>query len=244
MRNIKLTLEYDGRDFFGFQAQPKKRTVQSELENAFRKLFGKRVQISSAAGRTDARVHAVHQVVNFKVNSKIPLKNVHRALNAYLPEDLAVREICEVSKKFHARFQAKSKTYEYIVWNSKARSPLKRFHAYHFPHSLNLKKMRQAAKLMTGKHDFCSFQSKSEVKDSVRTIRQFLIQKNGNEIRFVIKGNGFLYNMVRSAVGTILFVGTGKIALPDFKKILENKDRRHIGPTLPAHGLTLVQVQY
>lgn len=244
MRNIKLTLEYDGTHFSGFQAQPRKRTVQSELEKAFLKLFREKIKISSAAGRTDAGVHARAQVVNFKIASEIPIQNIERALNTYLPEDLAVRKAEEVSPEFHARFQAKSKTYEYLVWNSKTRSPLLAGHAYHFPYPLNMPLMKKTAKLIIGKHDFKSFESKSEGKNSVRTIFSFSIQKKRDKIRFLIAGDGFLYNMIRSLVGTLLFVGTGKIQLADFRKILRNKTRQHLGPTLPAHGLTLMKVEY
>ncbi len=246
MRNIKLTLEYDGERFLGFQRQPGKRTVQSELEKAFRRIFRKKIKISSASGRTDAGVHAKGQVVNFKMDSSIPARNIQRALNTYLPEDLSVREAKEVPENFHARFLAKTKHYEYAVWNSKARSPLKRNYSYHFPYKLNINLMKKAASDLIGKHNFRSFQAQanSNGKNSARTIYRLQITKQGNEVRFLVEGDGFLYNMVRNMVGTLLMVGIRKISLDKFKQIFKKHDRRHIGFTAPAHGLTLFDVKY
>lgn len=244
MRNIKLTLEYDGSFFSGFQKQPDKRTVQAELEKAFLKLFRKKLKITSASGRTDAGVHAVSQIVNFKTDSKIPLQNIHRALNTYLPKDLAVKEIKEMDPKFHARFQAKAKTYEYVVWNSRTRSPLRESRSYQFPYALNLVLMKRAAKIFVGKHDFRSFQSQPNGRNSVRTIFKIKIEKHGNEICFRVEGDGFLYNMVRNLVGILLLAGRGKLSLKDCRRILKAKNRSHKGPTLPACGLTLMDVSY
>lgn len=246
MRNMKLTLEYDGSRFFGFQRQKGRRTVQSELEKALRKLFIKRTKISSASGRTDAGVHATGQVVNVKTDSTIPLFKIQLGLNTYLPEDLAVVRIEEMPDSYHARFQAKRKRYEYAVWNHKVRSPLQRSRAYHFPYDLDMVLMQNAAKLLVGRHDFKSFQAKwsDGRSDSVRTIHRLGIKKEASEVRFVVEGDGFLYNMVRNIVGTLLFVGCGKISLKDFKEIIRKRDRRHAGPTVPAHGLVLVGVVY
>ena len=244
MRNIKLILEYDGTDFSGFQKQPGKRTVQAEFEKALKRIFRKSLKISAASGRTDAGVHAKGQVVNFKVNSEIPISNIHRALNTYLPPDLSVEYIEEVPDNFSARFSAKSKIYEYVVWNRRRRSALRRRTHCHFPYGLDVSLIKKAAKFIVGRHDFRSFQSKADGRNSVRTIKQFSAIQLDNEIRFIAEGDGFLYNMVRNLVGTLLMVGTGRLSVKEFKKILLSKNRRHIGPTAPAHGLTLVSVKY
>ena len=244
MRNIKLILEYSGTHFSGFQSQPKKRTVQSELEKVFKRIFGKTLKISSASGRTDAGVHAKGQVVNFKTDSRIPLRNIQRALNTYLPPDVSVEFVQEVPLEFSARFSAKTKIYEYVVWNRPERSALRRFVSYHFPYPLDVLLIKRAAKWVVGRHDFRSFQTKADGRNSVRTIRQLRVSQFGSEIRFLVEGDGFLYNMVRNLVGTLLLVGTEKLTVDEFKAILLAKDRRHIGPTAPAHGLTLLQVKY
>lgn len=244
MRNIKLILEYDGAEFSGFQKQPGRRTIQSELEKALKRIFKKSLKISAASGRTDAGVHAKGQVVNFKVNSKIPIANIHRALNTYLPPDLSVEFAENVPASFSARFSAKTKVYEYLIWNRRHRSSLKRFTSYHYPHPLYVGAMKKAAKFIIGKHNFRSFQAKADGRDSIRTIKQFGIIQRDYEIRFLVEGDGFLYNMVRNLVGTLLMVGTGKLSVKQFEEILKAKDRRHIGPTVPAHGLTLLTVKY
>lgn len=244
MRNIKLVLEYDGTEFSGFQFQPKKRTVQFELQKALKQIFRKSLKISSASGRTDAGVHAKGQVVNVKIDSKIPLSNIHRALNTYLPPDLSVEFAEEMPKYFSARFSAKSKIYEYLVWNRSHRSALRRRTHYHFPYSTDVSLIKKAAKLIVGRRNFRSFQTKAANRNSVRTIKQFDVIQLDNEIRFLVEGDGFLYNMVRNLVGTLLMVGTGKLSVKQFEEILKAKDRRHIGPTAPAHGLTLLNVKY
>ena len=244
MRNIKLILEYDGTDFFGFQRQPGKRTIQSELEKAFQRIFRKRIKISAASGRTDAGVHAKGQVVNFKVDSEIPLRNIHRALNTYLPEDLAVNHIEEVSPDFHARFWAKSKIYQYAICNSPVRPVLERREVYHFPYPLNVAAIRRASRHILGRHDFRSFQTKADGRNSTRTIQSLLIQKKDCNIYLTIEGDGFLYNMVRNLVGALLLVGSGKLTDHDLKVILMKKSRSHVGPTTPALGLTLLEVKY
>lgn len=243
-RNIKLTLEYDGAQFFGFQRQIGKRTVQSELEKAFKRLFRKKVKIGAASGRTDSGVHAKGQVLHFKVDSKIPLPKIQRALNTYLPEDLAVVQIQEARPEFHARFWAKSKTYQYTVWNTPVRPVLERNFVYHYPHPLSLLLMRKAVRRLVGKHDFRSFQAQADGRNSIRTIYQFKIRKLGHKIYFTVEADGFLYNMVRNMVGTVLRLGDGRLGLNEFKQILANRNRNHIGHTVPAQGLVLLQVKY
>ncbi len=244
MRNIKLTLEYDGAQFFGFQRQIRKRTVQSELEKAFKRLFRREIKIGAASGRTDSGVHAKGQVVHFKVDSEIPLPKIQRALNTYLPEDLVVVQIQEVRPDFHARFWAKSKAYQYTVWNSPTRSVLKRNFVYHYPHPLSLSLMRKAAGYLVGKHDFRSFQTQADDRNSIRTICHFKIRRSGPQIHFTVEADGFLYNMVRNIVGTLLRVGDKRLGLNEFKQILANRSRNHIGHTVPPHGLVLLRVRY
>ena len=244
MRNIKLTIEYDGTGFFGFQKQKRLRTVQSELESALEKLFQKKITVI-ASGRTDSGVHAEAQIIHFKVNSRIPLFKIEQGLNRYLPEDMAVIASEEAPSKFHAQFSARSKTYEYRVWNSKARSPLNRFRTFHFPYSLDLRMMKRAARLLSGTHDFRAFEaSGGRRKSAVRTIQSFSIKKEGKMISFTVVSNGFLYKMVRSMVGTLLEIGSGRLSLVRFKEILASKDRSQAGPTVPPQGLFLKEVKY
>jgi len=242
VRNIKLTLEYDGTHFFGFQTQKKYRTVQSELESALKKLIQKKIKVI-ASGRTDSGVHAEGQVVNFHVHSKLELPKIQLGLNHYLPEDLAVTEIKEVPPSFHSQYSAKWKIYEYRVFNSRHRSPLERFRSFYFPFPLDLRKMKQGAQILSGKHDFRVYESSGgRRKSAVRTIRKFEVRKEGKIICFTVEANGFLYKMVRSMVGTLLQLGSGKLKLADFKEVLESKIRNFVGPTAPPQGLTLKSV--
>jgi len=244
VRNIKLTLEYDGTHFFGFQKQKRHRSVQSELELALKKLFQKKIKVI-ASSRTDSGVHAEGQVVNFHVRSKILLSKIQLGLNRYLPEDLAVRQIVEVPKNFHSQFLAKWKTYEYRVLNAKHRSPLKRFRAFQVLEPLNLNKMKQAARLLCGKHDFRAFEASGSRRISaVRTIRKFEVEQKGETIYFTVEANGFLYKMVRSLVGTLLEIGSGTLEMADLNKAIGLKLRSNIGQTVPPQGLTLTRVTY
>src|SRR3989338_2554412 len=211
MRNIKLTLEYDGTHFLGFQTQKQDRTIQGELETALKKLFHKKVKVI-ASGRTDSGVHAEKQIVNFHVGSNLDLAKIQFGLNHYLPKDISVRKIDEVSSSFHSQYSAKRKTYEYQVFNSRHRSPLERFRSFFFPYPLDINKMKKAAQLLCGKHDFRAFEaSGGRRRSAVRTIRKFEIQKKDKVISFTVEANGFLYKMVRSMVGTLLQVGSGKM---------------------------------
>ena len=244
MRNIKLTLEYDGAEFYGFQVQKNRRTVQSELELALKKLLQKKIKVT-ASGRTDSGVHAEAQVVHFKTENKLALDKILRGLNHYLPEDLAVTRIRQAPASFHAQYSAKRKTYEYRIFNSPVRSPLKRVRTFFVPYPLDLSKMKQAAQLLRGKHDFRAFEaSGSRRKSAVRTIRKFDVIKIENDITITIEANGFLYNMVRSLVGTLIEVGRNRMELSDLKAVLVSQNRSQIGPTAPAQGLILKQVSY
>lgn len=244
MRNLKLTLEYEGTHFSGFQRQSRSRTIQGELEAALEKLFQKNIRVT-ASGRTDAGVHAEGQVVNCRVNSQIPLSKIQRGLNHYLPQDLAVIGIGEVSPSFHAQYTAKWKLYEYRVLCAKSRSPLERRQSYYFPFPLDMARMKRAAGMLCGKHDFRLFESSGGRRSgAVRTVRRFRVRRQGKIISFAVEANGFLYKMVRSMVGTLLEVGSGRLGLSDFKQILASKDRSLIGPTVPPQGLILKRVTY
>ncbi len=227
-RNVKLVLEYDGTRYFGFQKQPGRLTIQEALERAMGKLFNHPQKIASASGRTDTGVHATHHVVNFKTTSQIPLYKIQRGLNFYLPDDISVMKIEEVSKGFHARFKARSKVYEYRVWNGEVRSPLNAHSSYHVVERLDIKKMREGARILTGRHDFRSFCSQfdknedsdsvgKKKKDTVRTIKSFQLVRAGHLIRFRVEADGFLYHMVRNLVGTLIDLGRGKSTLPNLR---------------------------
>lgn len=248
MRNIKLTLEYDGTDFSGFQLQPKRVTIQETLEGALSKLFNKPMKIKSASGRTDAGVHAKCQVVNFEIDRTETLWQIQKGLNAHLPHSIAVKKAEEVNSKFHARFSAKRKTYEYLVWNDPARSPFYEKYAVHVMSPLSLAKMRKAAKVFVGKHDFRSFcatgKPAEQKKDTVRHIYQFTVKMEGPLVKFQITGNGFLHYMVRNIVGMLIEVGRGKILPEEVSRILKSRDRRKAPATAPAKALTLMEVIY
>ena len=247
LRNVKLTLEYDGSRFFGFQKQNDKPSIQAALEKALSRLFNRPMKITAAAGRTDAGAHAQGQVVNFKTDSKLPLEKIQKGLNALLPHTVAVKEIENVALHFHARYGARWKTYEYVVLNSPVRSPLLSHRAYPFPYPLDLKKMRKAARLLVGRHDFKAFQATgSSAKTSKRTVSrlEIKIDESHGLIRFLIQADGFLYHMVRSMVGTLLEVGRGRLPFKDFERLFKKKQRLKAGPTVPAHGLTLLSVEY
>src|SRR3989338_7365138 len=230
-RNIKLVLEYDGSAFFGFQRQPQRMTVQEALEKALSSLLNRKTKIAAASGRTDTGVHALGQVVNFKTVSSMPVAQIQKGLNGLLPRAVAVTEVTQVREKFHARFDARSKTYEYRIWNDPTRSPLHAASTFHVREPLNVAKMRAAAKYFTGRHDFKSFATASKIsgknqrteKNTVRTIHRFQIVKNGPLIRLIIEGDGFLYLMVRNLTGVLLEVGKGKLSLRELSKILKGR---------------------
>ena len=203
------------------------------------------MKISAAAGRTDSGVHAKAQVVNFKTDSRLPLEQIQKGLNALLPHEIAVKKIEKVPLDFHARYSAKAKTYEYLVWNSQVRSPLLNGRVYPFRYPLDLTKMKRAARILVGRRDFKAFQtSGSTAKTSVRSLQRLAIEREGEMIRFIVEADGFLYHMVRNLVGTLLEVGRGKLSLQEFSALVKNRQRLQAGPTAPSSGLTLVSVEY
>ncbi|MBS4216534.1 MULTISPECIES: tRNA pseudouridine(38-40) synthase TruA [Neobacillus] len=245
MQRYKAIIAYDGTEFFGYQVQPKGRTVQAELEAALAKIHkGVSVKVT-ASGRTDAGVHAKGQVIHFDSPLAIPEDRWGVAFNSLLPEDLAVLSVKKADNAFHARFDAAGKEYRYQLQLSGFRDPFQRNYVYRYPYALNLETMREASRYLLGTHDFTSFcAAKTEVQDKVRTIKEidFLLDGNLLTIRFV--GNGFLYNMVRILVGTLLAVGSGDLSPEEIPSILEKKDRSAAGKTAPARGLYLWEVFY
>ncbi len=254
MRNIKLTIEYDGTDFYGFQKQPHQNTIQQELETALQKLFRKKIKLVSASSRTDAGVHAEAQVVHFKTSHAILPHRIVSGLNHFLPDAISILNAEEVPEDFHARFQPISKIYEYHVWNYPARPALLKNRVFHVPQVLNVSAMRKAARFLTGKHDFCAFTSEKKIAKGrvvlrkkisfIRTVKKFSIQRKDKLIIFYIQADGFLYHMVRNLVGTLVAVGKGKLKPTDVKEILKSRDRKLAAATLPAWGLTLKKVIY
>ncbi|WP_458415168.1 tRNA pseudouridine(38-40) synthase TruA [Schinkia sp. CFF1] len=245
MNRLKCTISYDGTEFAGFQVQPKDRTVQGEVEKALKKLHkGEDIRIHPS-GRTDAGVHAHGQVIHFDSSLDIQEEGWLMALNTLLPDDIVVMEVEKVDTEFHARYDVIKKEYRYFLLHQKNRDVFHKNHSYHYPYPLNLDKVIEGSKYFLGTHDFTSFCStKSDKENKVRTIEEIEVWQVENEIIFRFVGNGFLYNMVRIMVGTLLKVGQGKLAPEDIKVILEKKDRRAAGKTAPAHGLHMWRVWY
>ncbi len=244
MKRIMMIISYDGTAYCGWQIQPNGLSVEEVLNRTLSDFLNEDIKVIGAS-RTDAGVHAYGQVAVFDTNSRMPGEKISFALNSRLPEDIIIQESREVEKDFHPRFNKSSKTYEYRVLNRKINVPTKRLYTHFYYMNLDLDKMRNAAQFLIGEHDFRSFCApKTQVTDFVRTIYDINIEKVGDEISIVIKGNGFLYNMVRIIVGTLLEVGRGFIPPEEVKEILEAKDRTKAGPTAPAKGLSLVEICY
>ena len=244
MRNIKLTIEYDGKNFNGWQKQPDKLNIQGEIERAIGSITGEEIELIGS-GRTDAGVHAFGQIANFKTNSNIPIEKMAVAINSKLKNSIRIQKAEEVEERFHSRYNAKCKTYRYIINNSEYGTAIYRNLEYCFPMKLDVKKMQEAAKYFEGEHDFAGFKaSGTSSKNSVRIIYKAKVNQEENRIIIELTGNGFLYNMVRIISGTLLEVGIGKIKPEEIPDIIESKDRTRAGKTLPAHGLYLVEVKY
>ncbi|MFD1039126.1 tRNA pseudouridine(38-40) synthase TruA [Virgibacillus byunsanensis] len=246
MARLKCIISYDGSLFSGFQIQPKKRTVQGEMEKALTKMHkGTPIRIQ-ASGRTDTGVHSKGQTVHFDSAYDIPTTNWKQALNTLLPGDLYVWEVGIVSDTFHARYDVVEKEYRYYIWNEKEIDVFKRNYAYQFPYTLNVTAMQEACRYLEGEHDFTTFSSaKATTKGSKkRTLYQAVCEQNGNEIVFIFRGSGFLYNMVRIIVGVMLDIGQERRKPSDIVELLAKKDRQMVGETVPPQGLYLVAVKY
>ena len=245
MRNIKITIEYDGKDFNGWQKQPDKLNIQGTIEQAIERITGEKVELN-ASGRTDAGVHAIGQVANFKTNYELPIEKWPLALNANLKKSIVIKSVEEVEERFHSRLTCKKKTYRYIINNSKYGTAIYRNLETHIPQKLDVEKMKNAVKYFEGEHDFKAFKaSGTSSKSSVRTIyKAEVIEMPDERIYIELTGSGFLYNMVRIISGTLVEVGLGKIKPEAIPEIIESKQREQAGKTLPPNGLYLVKVEY
>lgn len=244
MRNIKLIIEYDGKDYNGWQKQPDKLNIQGEIEKAIQNITGETVELY-ASGRTDAGVHALGQVANFKTSSHIPIQKMAIAINSQVKKSIRIIQAEEVEEDFHSRYNCKKKTYRYIINNSEHGSAIYRNMEYHMPVKLDIESMKKSIKYFEGEHDFKAFKSSgTSSKSSVRTIYKAEIKTNGDRIIIELTGNGFLYNMVRIIAGTVVDVGLGKIKPEEIPDIIEKQDRTRAGKTLPPQGLYLVKVEY
>jgi tRNA pseudouridine38-40 synthase len=253
MRNIRLTIAYDGAGFHGWQRQPHLETIQEILETRIAKITGAAVTLYGS-GRTDAGVHAAGQVANFKTSCPIPSASLVKALNDALPASVRVRKAEEVSAGFHARHSARAKTYRYRILQKEICPPYLARYVCHHPYTLNIRRMARAARLLEGKHDFTSFagsdparRGKARAEDS--NVRQIFhsrvrVRKDLQMIVYEVRGSGFLHHMVRNIAGTLLEIGGGKLSAEDIPGILEARDRGKAGPTAPASGLWLVKVEY
>lgn len=247
MRTIRLDLEYDGSAYAGFGLQPRRPTIQGEIERALAETLGERVRVT-AAGRTDAGVHAAAQVVSFRTGSGLGVDALVRALNARLPEDVQVLAAADVPPDFDARRSALRRHYRYTIWRGDRRNLWWRRYCHHVPGPLDLAAMRAAAASLVGRHDFAAFASglgeDPGVRSTVRTVEQAEWIEDGLLLHFAIAADAFLRHMVRAIVGTLLWVGRGRLDPPAVAAILAGRDRRRAGPNAPACGLMLVGVDY
>jgi len=253
MRNICLTLAYDGTDFHGWQRQPQAPSVQEELEERIEKITGAHATLYGS-GRTDAGVHAAGQVANFRTECPIPCESLVKALNDILPVAIRVRKAEDVPATFHARYSAKAKTYRYRILQATICPPFLARYVDHHPHPLDGRRMARAARMLEGEHDFTSFagsdpaRKKKELREDSNVREMFhsriRVRKELWMMVYEIRGSGFLHHMVRNIVGTLLEVGGGKLEPEDILRILEARDRGSAGATAPASGLWLVRVEY
>lgn len=251
MRNILLRLAYDGTDFAGWQRQPHVPTVQGCLEEALERLLGEKVSVCGS-GRTDAGVHALNQAANFKTSSTIPRENLVKALNKLLPDSIRAKDAYEVAAAFHARYAARAKTYRYRILQAPVCSPFLTRYLCHYPYPLDRTRMAIAARLLEGEHDYTSFAASEGpeegdgTKSNVRMLwcSRLLWRPRTSILIYEACGSGFLHHMVRNIVGTLIEVGRGKLDPRHILEILEARDRTRAGPTAPAQGLCLVDVDY
>ncbi|MCB1021243.1 MAG: tRNA pseudouridine(38-40) synthase TruA [Bryobacterales bacterium] len=245
MRNIKTVIAYEGTDFHGWQVQPGRRTIQGEIEGALALIEGAAVKVHGS-GRTDAGVHARGQAASFRISNPIPVENLRLALNHRLPPAIRILDASEAPEDFHARYSATAKTYEYRIYRGEICSPFLRRTVFHLPYPLDEEAMFAAAPRFEGERDFRSLATNDgERKDStVRTIFSSRLAREGEELVYRVRGSGFLYNMVRNIVGVLIEIGRGSWGPEDVERILAARDRRAAGPTAPAPGLFLLDVEY
>jgi tRNA pseudouridine38-40 synthase len=244
MRNIRLTIEYDGTGYAGWQVQPNGLAIQQVMENALGKILKEPVRLYSS-GRTDAGVHARGMVAAFQTDKLIPLQAFSDGLNCLLPPDIAVREAVEAPVGFNPRYDAQGKHYRYTIHNGRRRSPLCRLYAWHLPRTLDLAKMRQTADQLVGEHDFAAFRTTGcAARTTVRRIFSVEVARAGDFVQIDVKGSGFLRNMVRIIAGTLVEVGLGKLSPEDVGKLLTAPGKSTAAMTAPAKGLCLMEVFY
>ena len=250
MRNLKITLAYDGSDFHGWQVQPGRETIQGALAAALERVTGVKV-LPQGSGRTDAGVHALAQVASCELDAGIPTENLERALNHALPPAIRVLSVEEAPPEFHARKSARAKTYRYRIYRGEVCPPFLARYVYHYPYPLDESAMQAAAGVIAGEHDFTSFAAvdpergrEEEESSNVRTVYSSQWARDEQEFVYTIRGSGFLHHMVRNLVGTFLLLGKGTLDCAKLRRILEARDRSAAGPTAPACGLYLVSVEY
>jgi len=244
MKRVKLIVAYDGTNYCGWQVQPNGVTIESVLNQHLSALLGEDIVVTGAS-RTDSGVHSLGNVAVFDTNTRMPAEKISFALNQKLPEDIVVQDSCEVPLDWHPRYQKGRKTYEYRILNRTFRNPTRRLDTYFYHHKLDVDTMQKAAGYLEGEHDFKSFCAVgAQVKTTTRTIYSCKVFKESDIITIRVTGNGFLYNMVRIIAGTLIKVGAGDIAPEEISVILEKCDRSVAGPTAPAHGLTMIGIEY
>jgi len=242
-RNIKITIHYDGTSYHGWASQPGMPTVQGMVQEAIYKLTGQNAKVNGSS-RTDAGVHGLGQVANFIIDCPIPTENFQNALNNLLPNDITIANVCEVSESFDAISDTVEKRYDYLINTNLIRPVLAR-NQWHRPGNLDVDKMAVAAELLVGKHDFKSFASAADQRESsVRTITLCTVEQDGDIIKISVTADGFLYNMVRNIVGTLVEIGRGRWQSEYIQDILDTKDRNAAGPIAPACGLCLMEIYY
>lgn len=244
MRNIMLTISYDGSLFFGFQKQKNVVTVQGEIEDALKKITGEDINIISA-GRTDRGVHSLRHIINFHTESNVGVLNFKTALNHFLPIGVRVLDSKEVSENFHSRFDAKMKTYKYILNLDEVMDPIYYNYKENFPYPLDIEKMQRAKEYFIGRKSFKAFMGpRTGNTNPIREINSFEIYKENNDLIFLIKGQSFIRNQVRIMVGTLVDIGRGLIEEDELEKILDSEDRTKAGITLSPNGLYLMEILY
>lgn len=241
---VKLIVAYDGTNYKGWQVQPNGITIEEVLNKKLTELLGEKIVVTGAS-RTDSGVHSLGNVAIFDTNTRMPADKISFALNQRLPEDIVVQNSCEVPADWHPRYQNSRKTYEYRILNRTFRMPVRRFDTFFYHHPLDVEKMQNAASYLEGEHDFKSFCAVgAQVKTTVRTIYSCEVKKDGDLITIRVTGNGFLYHMVRIIAGTLVKVGGGELSPEEIPEILAACDRSAAGPTAPAHGLTMIGIEY
>lgn len=244
MRNLLLKICYDGSSYHGWQVQKNALTVQEVFQKAAEKVFCEKLDIKGCS-RTDSGVHANLYCVSFKTEKNIENENVVRAMNTYLPKDVAVLSCEEMGRDFHARYSVKSKQYVYKLYNGKIRNPFYNNYAFHYRYPIDADYLNREAQAFVGTHDFAAFCSaNSGVEDTVRTIKSISVKRDGDMVYFTVEADGFLYNMVRIIVGTLLFISEGKIKKGGLSDIIAEKNRKKAGKTAPPQGLYLNRVNY